>query len=123
MIYHVDASRDGRFWLLHVREIDQYSQARNLAEVEPLVRDLVALWREVPADSFDISIHVQLPGDVQHHLERAAKFTTDSANAQAQAARERRMAARQLKSKGLTVRDIGAALGVSYQRAQQLASS
>jgi hypothetical protein len=43
--------------------------------------------------------------------------------AQAAAARERRIAARELKAKGLTVRDIGAALGISYQRAQQLVSA
>ena len=121
--YLVDASRDGRFWLVHVPEVDRYTQARNLAEVEPMVRDLISLCREVPPDSFDITIHVQLPDDVQQHLERAAKYSAESASAQASAAQERRLAARQLKSKGLTVRDIGAALGISYQRAQQLASS
>lgn len=121
--YHANASRDGRFWLVHIPEIDQYSQGRNLTDVEPMARDLIALWLDVPEDSFDVAVQVQLPDDVQRHLELAAKYATDSAHAQAQAARERRFAARELKSKGLTVRDIGAALGVSYQRAQQLVSS
>ncbi len=121
--YHANASRDGRFWLVHIPEIDQYTQGRNLAEVEPMARDLIALWLEIPEDSFDVAVHVELPKDVQHHLELAAKYATDSAHAQAQAARERRIAARELKAKGLTVRDIGAALGVSYQRAQQLVSA
>ena len=121
--YHANASRDGRFWLVHIREIDQYTQGRNLAEVEPMARDLLALWLEIPEDSFHVDVHVELPDDVRHHLELAAKYAADSAHAQAQAARERRLAARELKAKGLTVRDIGAALGVSYQRAQQLVSA
>jgi hypothetical protein len=121
--YHANVSRDGRFWLVHIPEIDQYTQARNLTEVEPMARDLIALWLEIPADSFDIAVHVELPKAVQRHLELAAKYAADSARAQARAARERRIAARELKAKGLTVRDIGAALGVSHQRAQQLVSA
>ncbi|HYB36672.1 MAG TPA: hypothetical protein VEF72_13545 [Mycobacterium sp.] len=121
--YHANASRDSRFWLVHIPEIDQYTQGRNLAEVEPMARDLIALWLQIPEDSFDVAVHVELPNDVQHHLELAAKYATDAAHAQAQAARERRLAARELKAKRLTVDDIGAALGVSYQRAQQLVSA
>jgi predicted RNase H-like HicB family nuclease len=121
--YHVSASRDGRFWLVHIPEIDQYTQGRNLAEVEPMARDLIALWLEIPEASFRVEVHVELPNDVRHHLELAAMYTANSAHAQAQAARERRLAARELKAKGLTVRDIGAALGISYQRAQQLVSA
>lgn len=121
--YHANASRDGRFWLVHIPEIAQYTQGRNLAEVEPMARDLIALWLEIPEDSFHVEVHVELPNDVRNHLELAAKYAADSAHAQAEAARERRIAARELKAKGLTVRDIGAALGISYQRAQQLVSA
>ncbi len=121
--YHANASRDGRFWLVHIPEIDQYTQGRSLAEIEPMARDLIALWLDIRDDSFDVEMHVELPDDVKRHLQLAAKYATDSAHAQAQAARERRIAARELKAKGLTVRDIGAALGVSYQRAQQLVST
>jgi len=39
------------------------------------------------------------------------------------AAQEVRVAAKELRHRGLTVRDIGAALDVSYQRAHQLISS
>ena len=72
--YHANASRNGRFWLVHIPEIDQYTQGRNLAEVEPMARDLIALWLEIPEDSFDVAVHVELPKDVQHHLELAAKY-------------------------------------------------
>lgn len=114
------ATRGDRYWLVHVPELDQYTQARNLAEVEPMARDLIALLKEIPDDSFQLDVRIELPEHVRHHLELARKYSEDAARAQAESARERRAAARGLKARGLTVRDIGTALGISHQRAQQL---
>ncbi|ORW11083.1 hypothetical protein AWC14_19395 [Mycobacterium kyorinense] len=114
------ATRGDRYWLVHVPELDQYTQARNLAEVEPMARDLIALLKEIPDDSFQLDVRIELPEHVRHHLELARKYSEDAARAQAESARERRAAARELKARGLTVRDIGTALGISHQRAQQL---
>lgn len=121
--YQANASRDGKYWLVHIPEINKYTQARNLAEVEPMARDLIALWLEIAPDSFDVTPHVELPVSASHHLELAAKYRREAAEAQAEAAREYRGAALALRAEGLTVRDIGAALGVSFQRAQQLISA
>jgi hypothetical protein len=37
------SSRDGRFWLIHVPEIDRHTQARHLREIDTMARDLVAV--------------------------------------------------------------------------------
>ena len=121
--YHAVVTRDGKYWLVHIPELDQYTQARNLAEVETMVRSLVALLLEISPDSFLIERQVDLPDGVRHHLELADKYAQDAAWYQSQAANERRFAAREMRAEGLTVRDIGAALGISHQRAQQLISS
>lgn len=118
--YTAVATHGERYWLVHIPELDQYTQARNLAEVEPMARDLIALLLETPANSFEIDVRVELPEEVRHHLELARKYSEDAARAQTESARERRAAARELKAIGLTVRDIGVALGISHQRAQQL---
>lgn len=118
--YQVVASRDGKFWLVHVPELDQYTQARNLSEVDVMARDLIALVLEVSPDSFQIERQVDLPDSVRHHLELADKYADDATWYQSESAKQRRFAARELRAGGLTVRDIGAALGVSHQRAQQL---
>lgn len=75
------------------------------AEVEPMARDLVAVWLEVPADPFDVAVDVELPAQVRQHLEEAARQRDEAAHAQAAAAREYRAAARELKAQGLTVRE------------------
>jgi Fe-S cluster assembly scaffold protein SufB len=118
--YHAVASRGERYWLVHIPEIAQWTQARNLADVVPMARDLIAIWLEVPEDSFDVDTQVELPEQVRQHLETAAKQRDQAAHAQSEAARQYRAAARELKAQGLTVRDIGKALHISHQRVQQL---
>jgi predicted RNase H-like HicB family nuclease len=122
-IYKAFASRDGKYWLVHIPELDQYTQARTLAEAEPMARELIALLQGVSEDSIHLEWHNQLSDAVLHHLELARKYASEAAWYQAEAANERRFAARAMRAEGMTVRDIGAALGVSHQRAQQLVSS
>ncbi|SLH06842.1 Conserved protein of uncharacterised function; putative phage protein [Mycobacteroides abscessus subsp. abscessus] len=122
MKYTANVSRDGRWWLIHVPEIDQYSQARNLAEVESMARSLISVVLEVEPDSFDLAQRLELPLVASRHLELASNYRDQAANANARSAFEYRSAAKALKEEGLTVRDIGAALDVSFQRAQQLVS-
>lgn len=127
--YTAIASRGERWWLVRVPglgaypEDGLYTQARSLAEVEPMARDLIAVYLDVAPDSFAVTTHVELPDSVRYHLELVAKLRQEAADAQAAAAEEYRRAAVELKAEGLTVRDIGKALHVSHQRAQQLVST
>jgi hypothetical protein len=127
--YTAIATRGEQLWVARVPSLGNNpdeglpTQARTLAEIEPMVRDLVALWLDVDPDSFAVAVHIELPDSVRHHLELASKYAREAAQAQSESASERRMAAQELKHRGFTVRDIGAALGVSHQRAQQLVSA
>lgn len=116
-------------WLIRVPGLGSYPEdglptwARSLRDVEPMARDLIAIYLDVPADSFSVAVRVDLPEKVCQHLERVHQLRQQAAEAQASAAEEYRHAASGLKEAGLTVRDIGIALGISYQRAQQLVSA
>lgn len=57
-VYRAQVSRDGGYWLVHVPEIDKYTQARTLDEAEPMARDLLALWLEVPPASFEVRVTI-----------------------------------------------------------------
>lgn len=123
--YTAIASRGERFWLVRVPGLGTTkeglpTQARTLADVEPWARDLIATYLDVPEDSFDVEVKVELPSGVQAHLRRAVDLRTRAAQAQSKAADEYRAAARDLQAAGFTVRDIGKALEVSHQRAAQL---
>jgi len=120
--YHARVVRGDVFWLVHVPEIDHYTQARNLGEVESMARDLIAVIKEIDPQSFTLEVSVELPDEVTVHLKRSQALRQESDRTKHLAAQEVRVAAKELRERGLTVRDIGAALAVSYQRAHQLIS-
>ena len=38
--YDIQVTRDGRWWMVYVPEIDQLTQARHHGEIEPIARSL-----------------------------------------------------------------------------------
>ncbi len=121
-MYTALVSRDGRFWHVEVPEIDRVTQARNLNEVDLMARDLVAIMTGVEPDSFELDVRVQLPDSVRAHLSEVERARDAEAAARSHAATELRAAAAELKNAGLSVRELGSVLGISYQRASQLTS-
>ena len=69
-----------------------------------------------------MELNVDLPDHVRQAVADIAAARADVAGRQAQLAEKSAATARQLVAKGLTVRDAGTLLGVSFQRAQQLAT-
>lgn len=57
--YSVDASRDGRYWTVHVPEIGHRTQARSVAEIEPMARDLIAVMTGQPVGSFSLTVTIE----------------------------------------------------------------
>jgi hypothetical protein len=105
-----------------VLEVDRATQARHLRELEAMTTDLIAVTTGEDPASFEVVYDIRLPESVRAHLQAAEDLRAQAAQAQAQAAAEARQAARELHAQGVPLRDIGRALGISYQRAHQLAS-
>jgi hypothetical protein len=120
--WNVNVQRDGKFWFIEVPGIEGGTQARTLAEVDEMSRDFIAGMTNVAESFFDIHVNIQLPVDVVQHLAASERLREEAARARSQSAEEARIAARLLKSSGMTVREIGRALKISHQRAQQLVS-
>ncbi|AIY00896.1 hypothetical protein ART_1297 [Arthrobacter sp. PAMC 25486] len=122
MTLHVTAVRDGRFWFVTSDDIENfYTQARNLAEIPVMARDLASQLTGRPESDFNVEVSIDTP-EVTAHLLEAAALAAKAEELKAESARERRAAALVLRRQGVTVRDIGTVLGVSHQRAQQLVS-
>jgi len=119
----VNAKRDGKFWFIEVPGLEGGTQGRTLAEVDEMSRDFISGMTNSAPSSFDIDINVQLPADVTAHIAESLRLREVAATARSQSAEEARIAARLLKSSGMTVREIGRALKISHQRAQQLVSA
>ena len=120
--YRVTALRDGRWWLLHVPELDVVTQTRRLARAERTARDLIAMWLGADRESFDVEVAPAMGDEVIDRLigeavEARAKATRMSSRA-TELTDE---AVHQLVAKGVPMRDVGEMLGISHQRVAQLA--
>jgi hypothetical protein len=106
-----------------VTDLDIWTQARHLRELDAMARDLIAGHLDVPADSLSLDVEVITPVDAAEHLARSAALAAQADQARADSAAEVRVAARLMHEAGMPMRDVGAILGVSHQRAHQLISA
>jgi hypothetical protein len=120
--YRVEVTRDGKWWMVAIPEIDGLTQARRLEEAPLMARDYIAISLEVPIEEVEVAVAV-IDVDGINVLDALAKLESEKAEAEAardQVAEDTRRLAQALAGKKVPVRDIGAILGVSHQRAHQL---
>jgi len=123
-VYTVHCQRSGGWWAIMIPEVPgAFTQARRLDQVESMASDVIALMLGVPEDSFGIHLAPVLDDRAQKVLEQADKAKGAAQDAQREAVAAMSMAARTLVREGLTVRDAGRLLGVSFQRVSQLVGS
>ena len=119
--YQLNVAREGRWWMVDAPEVGYRTQARSLAEVDEMGRDLISGALDVDPASFDVDICVQRPADVVVLLDAAAQADRQAHEQAARAARERRAAVAQLRRVyRLSALDIARVLGVSRGRVYQL---
>ena len=120
--YTARCQRVGDWWAISVPELKGVNTlARRLEQVDAMVRDAIARFLDVPADSFDINVEPILPRDLQKKVGRARKVLGEAEVLQAEAVTVSAAVAADLVNRAhLTVRDAGRVLGISHQRIAQL---
>lgn len=110
---------DSRYWLANVvGEAGAHTFGRSLVEAKRHAVEMVALWFDAEPDTFDIQWDVRL-GDLASVVKRAHAAIAHVAEDQ----RLRDEAVRALTGAGLSYRDIGELLGLSFQRVAQIAKA
>jgi hypothetical protein len=111
--------------MVRVPEIDGLTQARRFSEVEEMARSLLAIALDVPEDSFDLRVELEAVEDVRvtERLDALHEAEKKAQESQAELREASHSLAVDLAYRGVPVRDIGAILGVSFQRAHQLVHS
>ena len=120
--YTARCQRSGDWWAISVPDLrGVHTQARRLEKAEAMVRDAIALFLDVPSDSFDVRIEPVLPRDLQGKVGRARRVRGEAELLQREAAiASAEVAADLVRTAHLTVRDAGRVLGLSHQRITQL---
>ncbi|HET9875933.1 MAG TPA: hypothetical protein VFQ37_09210, partial [Mycobacterium sp.] len=61
--YKVEVTRDGRWWMIHVPEIDQLTQARRISEIVPMAESLIAVSTDRPITEIKVEVTgIDVPG-------------------------------------------------------------
>jgi ribosomal protein L12E/L44/L45/RPP1/RPP2 len=121
-VYRAQVTREDGWWMVHVPAIDALTQARRFAEAEKMARELVAVTRHIPVEEVTVEVTVEHIDDVavSQIVAEVAAERAQAAQLEADAASKAVALARTLSSRGISLRDIGAIIGVSHQRAHQL---
>ena len=120
--YDITVTREGKWWMVAVPAIDGLTQARRLSEIKDMAVSLIAITLDVPASRVGVNV-VAMIVDGTDLVERRRQIDVER-----EAARqaERKAAAlmadlvRRLDADHVPLRDIGEAVGVSFQRVHQL---
>jgi hypothetical protein len=120
--YDITVTREGKWWMIAVPAIDGLTQARRLSEITPMAVSLIAITLDVPASQVGVNV-VATVVDGTDLVQRRQQIDTER---EAARAAERKAAAltvdlvRKLDAEHVPLRDIGEAVGVSFQRVHQL---
>lgn len=126
--YTVRVTREGKWWMVHVPEIDGLTQARRLGEAELMARELIAVTKGIALDEVEVDVDLMLDladgiSDVPARVAAIAANREQAAELERHATLEAASLAKALSANNIPVRDVGAILGVSHQRAHQLVHS
>jgi 1,6-anhydro-N-acetylmuramate kinase len=121
MSYEVIVTPDEDMWEVSVPAVNRVTMARNLREVDMMASDLIEIMTEEKNPQLDVRI--ELPDSVQSKLDAMNNYRHQAHELEEQATREQAEAIRSLHESGMPYRDIGTALGISYQRAHQLVNA
>jgi hypothetical protein len=126
--FKIEVVRDGRWWMVHIPEIDGLTQARRLSEAETMAREYIALDQNLPYDDIKVETASVRTGDpeIREILEMAREIRSKRAHAQQleqEALSDAQQFAHWLTTYGVPVRDIAELLDISPQRVSQLANS
>jgi len=121
--YTATAVREGRWWNIQVPEVGGHTQARRLADIETMARELIAVTLDVPLSAVAVAVTITKVGSVENVSERAAAIK--EARRQAAELEQWQLAqasqlAHELTDAAVPLRDIGTILDVSFQRVHQL---
>jgi len=121
--YRAQVTRDGRWWMISVSEIDGLTQARRLSEVELMARELIAVTLDLRLSEVAVDVTLDIDDiDVESTIKAIRKEKEDAALLEEDAAAKTKTLVKELVAHNVPLRDIGAMLGLSFQRVHQLAA-
>jgi predicted XRE-type DNA-binding protein len=120
--YDAVVTREGRWWMIEIPELDGLTQARRLDEVERMAREYIAVTTDVPLSQVAVEISgIEVAGqDLVEAKTLVEGLRRRAQELEALVADLTREVASVLTDADVPVRDVSTVLGVSHQRVSQL---
>ena len=120
--YRVTAKRSDGWWAFTIPEVPgAHGQAKRLDQVPAEARDVIALMLDLEdADGIEVTVDIELDASLEPLVTqaRAARQRLDATQREAQ--ESLRVAAIEQHERGLSMRDVGSVLNLSFQRVHQI---
>lgn len=116
----LEHEKDGR-WTVELEEEPRvHTWGKTVDQALARMREAAALWFQTDEDQITLVPHPVLPKTTERTVEQARHARDQAKNADRLAIEQTRKAAAALTSRGISMRDAAAILGISHQRVHQL---
>jgi hypothetical protein len=126
-VRHFDAivTREGKWWMVAIPQIDGLTQARRLSEASSMARDYIAVTLDISLREVAVTTIVKSVGgiDVAEEVAEINRDRVTAAELERHARERAESLAKKLAARRVPVRDIGTMMGISFQRAHQLVTA
>jgi hypothetical protein len=119
--YQVTISREEPWWVAVVDGVGA-TEARKIAELEDMVRDLIVVMRDLDEPSFDLVWDYDLPSEAAEALKDYLQSRQAHQAAERRYLQDAERAAKALDAANISTREAAQLMRLSHQRVQQLRS-
>jgi predicted RNase H-like HicB family nuclease len=116
----LEREKDGR-WTVELEEEPRvHTWGKTVDQALARTREAAALWFQIEEDRIELVPRPVLPKSADRTVEQARQAREHARSADRLAIERTRKAAATLTSRGISMRDVAAILGISHQRVHQL---
>lgn len=113
------AHKQGKWWEIHIHELDRVTQASKTKDIQDMATDLAATVLNLDPDEVTVNVTLRAPGNVMERWTQARDDLEKAQELSTKGAAESRAVVAEL-SKDFTITEVARMLGISTQRVSQL---
>lgn len=113
------AHKEGKWWMIHIHELDQITQASRAKDIQGMATDLAATALDLDPDEVAVNVTLRAPDEAMKRWAQARDDLEKAQELSAKGAAESRAVVAEL-SEHFTITEVARMLGISTQRVSQL---
>lgn len=113
------AHKEGKWWMIHIHELDQVTQASRAKDIQDMATDLAAAVLDLDPDEVQVNVTLRAPDEAMQRWTQAREDLDKAQELAAKGAAESRAVVAELSDQ-FSITEVARMLGISTQRVSQL---